>query len=144
SISAGWVLTEEEFMADNGALNFLKLRASWGQNGNHDIDPFQYLSLIAFNPENNYRFGSDRNKMQLGGFPSILPNPDVTWETSEQLNIGFDAYFFNSRLQTSFDFYNKITRDWLLRQPVADIQGPQGAFVNAGDIENKGFELGLK
>ncbi len=144
SVSAGWVLTEEEFLADNDVLNFLKLRASWGQNGNADIAPFQYMSLIAFNPENNYRFGSDRNKMQLGGFPSILPNPDVSWETSEQLNIGLDAYFFNSRLQTSFDYYIKTTRDWLLRQPVADIQGPQGAYVNAGDIENKGFELGLK
>lgn len=144
SISAGWVLTEEEFLADNEVMNFLKLRASWGQNGNHDIDPFQYMSLIAFNPENNYRFGGDRNKMQLGGYPSILPNPDVAWETSEQLNLGFDAYFFNSRLQTSFDYYTKTTREWLLRQPVADVQGPQGAFVNAGDIENKGFELGLK
>lgn len=144
SVSAGWVLTEEEFMADNDALNFLKLRASWGENGNADIAPFQYLSLVAFDAENNYRFGSDRNKMQLGGYPAILPNPDVAWETSEQLNIGLDAYFFNSRLQTSFDYYIKTTRDWLLRQPVADIQGPQGAYVNAGDIENKGFELGLK
>ncbi|HBG57964.1 MAG TPA: SusC/RagA family protein, partial [Porphyromonadaceae bacterium] len=144
SISAGWVLTEEDFLADNDVMNFLKLRISWGQNGNAEIDPFQYMSLIAFNPQNNYRFGSDRNKMQLGGYPAILPNPDVAWETSEQLNIGFDAYFLNSRLQTSFDYYIKTTRDWLLRQPVADIQGPQGAFVNAGDIENKGFELGLK
>jgi len=144
SISAGWVLTEEEFLADNNVMNFLKLRASWGQNGNADIDPFQYLSLIAFNPQNNYRFGNDRNKMQLGGYPAILPNTDVSWETSEQLNLGFDAYFFNSRLQTSFDYYTKTTRDWLLRQPVADIQGPQGAYVNAGDIQNKGFELGLK
>lgn len=101
SISAGWVLTEEDFLADNDVMNFLKLRISWGQNGNAEIDPFQYMSLIAFNPQNNYRFGSDRNKMQLGGYPAILPNPDVAWETSEQLNIGFDAYFLNSRLQTS-------------------------------------------
>lgn len=144
SISAGWVLTEEDFMLDNKIVSFLKLRGSWGQNGNADIDPFQYMSLIAFNAENNYRFGNDRNKMQLGGYPAILPNPDVSWETSEQLNIGLDAYFFNSRLQTSFDYYTKTTRDWLLRQPVADIQGPQGAFVNAGDINNKGYELALK
>ena len=144
SVSAGWVLTEEDFWADNSVMNFLKLRASWGQNGNADIAPFQYMSLVAFDAQNNYRFGSDRNKMQLGGYPAILPNPDVSWETSEQLNIGFDAYFFNTRLQTSLDYYIKTTRDWLLRQPVADIQGPQGAFVNAGDIENKGLELGLK
>ena len=144
SISAGWVLTEEDFLVDNNFVNFLKLRGSWGQNGNAEIDPFQYMSLIAFNPQNNYRFGNDRNKMRLGGYPAILPNPDVSWETSEQLNIGLDAYFFNSKLQTSIDYYTKTTRDWLLRQPVADVQGPQGAFVNAGDIENKGFELALK
>lgn len=144
SISAGWVITEEEFMRDNSFVDFLKLRASWGQNGNADIDPFQYLSLIAFDPVNNYRFGNDRNKMQLGGYPAILPNMDVSWETSEQLNFGIDAFFLKSKLQATFDLYTKTTRDWLLRAPVADIQGPQGAFVNAGDIENKGFELGLR
>lgn len=144
SISAGWVVTEEDFLRDNGFIDFLKLRASWGQNGNADIDPFQYLSLIAFNPENNYTFGNDRNKMQLGGYPSILPNIDVSWETSEQVNVGLDAFFLKSRLQATFDLYNKKTMDWLLRAPVADIQGPQGAYVNAGDIENKGFEMGLK
>ena len=140
SISAGWVLSEEAFLADNVVLNFLKLRASWGQNGNHDIDPFQYMSLIAFNPQNNYRFGSDRNKMQLGGYPSILPNLDVAWETSEQLNLGFDANFFNSRLQTSFDYYTKTTRDWLATTS-SRRTGTQGAYVNAGDIQNKGLVM---
>jgi len=144
SVSAGWVITEEDFLKDNSVVDFIKFRASWGQNGNADIDPFQYLSLIAFNKDNNYRFGNDRNKMQLGGYPAILPNEDVSWETSEQLNFGVDAFFLNSRLQATFDVYNKTTRDWLLRAPVADIQGPQGAFVNAGDIENKGYELGLR
>lgn len=144
SVSAGWVLTEETFMQDNGFVDFLKLRASWGQNGNADIAPFQYMSLIAFDAENNYTFGNDRNQMQLGGYPAILPNEDVSWETSEQLNIGIDAFFLKNRLQATFDVYNKTTKDWLLRAPVADIQGPQGAFVNAGDIENKGFELGFR
>ena len=144
SVSAGWVLTEEEFMANNGIFDFAKLRVSWGQNGNADIDPFQYLSLIGFDRENNYTFGNDRNKMQLGGYPAVLANPDVTWETSEQINVGLDAYFLNSRLQTSFDYYVKTTKDWLVRPPIADVQGPRGAFVNGGDIENKGFELALR
>src|SRR5690554_2762854 len=78
SVSAGWVITEEDFLKDNSVVDFLKFRASWGQNGNADIDPFQYLSLIAFNKDNNYRFGNDRNKMQLGGYPAILPNEDVS------------------------------------------------------------------
>lgn len=144
SVSAGWVLTEEGFMNENGVFDFLKLRVSWGQNGNSDITPFQYLRLIGFDKENNYRFGSDRNKMQLGGYQSIIPNPDVSWETSEQLNLGADAYFLRSRMQVAFDYYVKTTRDWLLRPPLADVKGPQSAYVNAGDIENKGFELGLR
>lgn len=144
SVSAGWVLTEEGFMADNAIFDFLKLRASWGQNGNADIESYQYLSLIGFDRENNYTFGNDRNKMQLGGYPAILANPNVSWETSEQLNLGLDAYFFGSRLQTSFDKYKKTTMDWLVRPPIADVQGPRGAFVNGGDIVNKGIELALR
>jgi hypothetical protein len=99
SVSAGWVLTEEEFMANNGIFDFAKLRVSWGQNGNADIDPFQYLRLIGFDRENNYTFGNDRNKMQLGGYPAVLANPDVTWETSRQINVGLDAISLNSRLK---------------------------------------------
>jgi TonB-linked SusC/RagA family outer membrane protein len=144
SVSAGWVLTEESFLAGNETLDFLKLRASWGQNGNAAIDPFQYMSLIGFNVENNYRFGNDRNKNQLGGFPAKLPNEDVSWETSEQLNLGVDAYFLRSRLQLAVDYYVKTTRDWLMPKPIAAIQGAAAPDVNAGDVENKGIELGLR
>ncbi len=144
SISGGWVMTEESFMEDNGVVDFLKLRASWGQNGNASIEPYQYLSLIGFDAENNYRFGNDRSKMQLGGYPAVLPNPDISWETSEQLNLGMDIHFLNSRLQGSFDYYIKTTKDWLVRPDISAVQGPQAAFANAGDIENKGFELALR
>ncbi|PRZ01368.1 TonB-linked SusC/RagA family outer membrane protein [Marinilabilia salmonicolor] len=144
SVSAGWVVSEESFMENSDVFDFLKLRASWGQNGNSDIDRFQYLSLIGFDTENNYSFGNNRSQQQLGGYPAILPNPDVTWETSEQLDIGLDAYFLNSRLQVAFDYYNKETKDWLVQAPLPDIFGPEAPFVNAGDVENKGFELALR
>lgn len=144
SVSGGWVMTEERFMADNGVVDFLKLRASWGQNGNQNVDSYQYLSLIGFDAENNYRFGNDRSKMQLGGYPSVLPNTAITWETSEQLDIGIDVHFLDSRLQGAFDYYVKTTKDWLVRPNISDVMGPDAAFANAGDIENKGFELGLR
>ncbi len=144
SVSAGWVITEEDFLQGSNAIDFLKLRASWGQNGNSDIDPFQYLALVGFDHENNYRFGTDRSVMQLGGYPAILPNPDVSWETSEQLNIGIDAYFLDSRLQIVADYYNKETKDWLVRQPLPAIFGAQAPFYNGGDIVNKGFELAAR
>ncbi|MBN2175781.1 MAG: TonB-dependent receptor, partial [Bacteroidales bacterium] len=144
SVSAGWVMSEEMFLQDNNVVDFLKLRMSWGQNGNSAIDPFQYLALVGFDVENNYRFGSDRSVMQLGGYPAILPNPDVSWETSEQLNIGVDAYFLDSRLQFVLDYYNKTTKDWLVRQPLPAIFGAQAPFYNGGDIENKGVEFAIR
>jgi len=144
SVSAGWVMTEEDFMQNNGVVDFLKLRVSWGQNGNSEIDPFQYLALIKFDKYNNYRFGNNRDMMQLGGYPGILPNPDVSWETSEQLNIGVDANFLNSRLQLVADYYKKTTKDWLVRQPQPAIFGAQAPYYNGGDIENKGVEFSLR
>jgi len=144
SVSTGWLVTEENFMQDNNVFDFLKIRASWGQNGNADVDPYQYLSIINFDDENNYTFGSDKNQQQLGGYSGILPNEDLTWETSEQLDLGFDAYFLNSRLQVAFDYYKKTTNDWLVQAPQPEIYGPAAPYVNGGDIRNKGYELALR
>ena len=105
SVSAGWVMSNEVFMeSTKNYLDFLKVRASWGQNGNQDIDPFQYLATISF-LKSNYFFGPDKQTIASGAYPDILPNKDVTWETSEQLDLGLDARFFGSRLSFSFDYY---------------------------------------
>lgn len=83
SVSAGWVISEEDFFQGaSNAINFLKLRASWGQNGNQAISAFQYLATISF-ANVNYFFGPDKAVVSTGGYPDVLPNPDVTWETSE-------------------------------------------------------------
>ena len=85
SVSAGWVLSNEKFMENiTDKISFLKIRASWGQNGNQSITPFQYLSTIAMS-NNDYFPGQDKGDKQTGSYPDIMPNPDVTWETSEQL-----------------------------------------------------------
>ncbi len=143
SIAAGWVISEEGFMKNNNFVDFLKLRASWGQNGNSIVDPYQYLGIIAFGNNNNYTFGNDLSKQQLGGYPSTLANPDIKWETSEQMDIGLDAHFMNARLLVAFDWYNKKTADWLVRAPIPDIYGGEPPFINGGDVENTGIELGL-
>ena len=115
SVSAGWVMSNEVFMeSTKNYLDFLKVRASWGQNGNQDIDPFQYLATISF-LKSNYFFGPDKQTIASGAYPDILPNKDVTWETSEQLDLGLDARFFGSRLSFSFDYYLKTTKDWLVQ-----------------------------
>ena len=139
SVSAGWVLTGENFMEGaKGWLNFLKLRASWGQNGNCDIDPFQYASTVA--NDEPYYF-TNPSKPEVGAYPDILPNKDVKWETSEQTDLGIDARFFRSRLGVSFDWYNKMTKDWLVIKPSLLIYGANPPYVNGGDIRNRGYEI---
>ncbi|WP_259320112.1 SusC/RagA family TonB-linked outer membrane protein [Parabacteroides merdae] len=143
SVSAGWVMSNEVFMeSTKNYLDFLKVRASWGQNGNQDIDPFQYLATISF-LKSNYFFGPDKQTIASGAYPDILPNKDVTWETSEQLDLGLDARFFGSRLSFSFDYYLKTTKDWLVQAPVLDSYGTSAPYINGGDVRNQGIEMSL-
>ena len=141
SISAGWVISNEAFMESTKSwLDFLKLRASWGQNGNCNISNFQYLATIDLNDP--YYFDSKDNPA-LGAFPNILPNEDVKWETSEQLDFGFDARFLNNRLGVVFDWYKKTTKDWLVVAPMLLSYGTGAPYINGGDIQNKGYEVQL-
>lgn len=143
SVSAGWNFTEEEFMHNIDWLNFGRLRASWGQNGNQSIPSFVFLSNIAFLPGGGYQFSPDRGTIGPGAFPVNIPNPDIRWETSEQLNFGLDTRMFRSRLAFSFDVYRKMTRDWLVQAPVLGTSGANAPMINGGDVENRGFELML-
>ena len=109
SASAGWVITNEEFMKNTSSwLDFLKIRGSWGQNGNQNIAAFQYLSSISF--DSKYYFGTDKTTSTTGAYPSILANEDVKWETSEQIDLGIDARLFNGRLAVNLDFYTLVSR----------------------------------
>lgn len=139
SVSAGWVMTNEPWMQDTKDwLSFFKLRGSWGQNGNCNIANFQYVATISLNAP--YYF-NDKNKQDTGAYPDILPNKDVKWETSEQLDFGFDARFFKSRLGLSFDWYNKTTKDWLVVAPALESYGTGAPYINGGDIRNTGYEV---
>ncbi len=145
SASVGWVVTNEKFMQNVGSwLHFLKLRGSWGQNGNCSIANFQYLTTFGFSAASGYFFGvGNHDAPTTGGYANVLQNPDVTWETSEQLDLGIDARFFGGRLGLTFDYYNKKTKDWLLQAPILSVYGLNAPYVNGGDVENKGYEIGL-
>jgi len=152
SVSAGWVMTNEKFMEGTKSwLDFFKIRASWGQNGNNRISKYQYLATIALSGDSGdsgYKFGSDMatsvaGTPNTGAYANIVPNPDLTWETSEQLDFGFDARFLNSRLGVNFDWYNKKTKDWLITGPQIAVQGTNPAAINGGDVKNTGVELAL-
>ena len=143
SFSAGWIISNEPWMSNTSDwLNFLKLRASWGQNGNASISNFQYLSTIKLSSSAGYYFGN-KASMSTGAVPGVLANPDVSWETSEQTNVGFDARFFGSRLGVTFDAYIKNTKNWLVDAPIAAVYGFSAPYVNGGDVRNSGLELSI-
>lgn len=143
SFSAGWVISNESFMESTTPwLDFLKLRASWGQNGNCAVATFQYLSLITSNNGyGGYSFGDAVDYISTGSYAYRLTNPDLKWETQEQFDIGFDARFFSGKLAMEFDWYNRTTKDWLLIAPVLYSFGANAPAVNGGNITNKGIEL---
>jgi len=146
SISAGWVMTNEPWMSDvKNVLSFLKLRGSWGQNGNCAIDNFQYLATVQVGPDDGrYGFANGiTDQLSNGSYADKLANPDVSWETSQQLDLGLDARFFRSRLGLTFDWYQKDTKNWLVKAPIMGHYGADAPYINGGDVRNTGVELAL-
>ena len=141
SVSAGWNITNEPFM-DNRPdfIDHLRIRASWGVNGNERIGQFRYTSLMSGGQ--NYYFGSgDYMKMQYGSSPSQLSNPDVKWEETEQINLGFEARLFRSAFTFGLDYFKKTTTGMLMDQPIPAYVGKGSPIANAGDMENSGLEF---
>ena len=142
SFSAGWVISNESFMQSTSSwLDFLKLRAGWGQNGNKSIGAFQYEAAFAYDAYSMYSFGNAKDTPTKGASLSRLANEELTWETSEQLDFGFDANFLNSRLRVVFDWYQKTTKDLLLQVPVSPTTGFSSQLKNAGTVRNTGIEV---
>ena len=145
SVSAGWVVSNEDWW-NLGAVNFLKLRGSWGQNGNCNIDNFQYLSTISVGAaDGGYSFytGPTATNSGTGAYADKLANPDITWETSQQLDLGFDARLFRNKLNVAFDWYQKDTKNWLVNAPIMGHFGANAPYINGGDVRNSGVELAL-
>ena len=140
SISAGWVISSEPWMASTKDwLSFFKIRGSWGQNGNCRIDNFQYTGTISLNGQ--YDFSYDQTNPVSAAYPDKIPNSKLSWETSQQLAIGFDSRYFRSRLGVIFDWYQKDTKDWLVTPPSMGILGASAASINGGAVRNSGVEL---
>ena len=146
SVSAGWTVSNEPWFRDNinnNAISFLKLRASWGRNGNISVlNGYPYAATIALG-NNWYQYGVDHIGSTPASSPNGLPNPNLTWETSEQVDLGLDARFLNNRLTLGFDYYNKQTRDQLISVTVPPELGVSSTVINAGKVLNNGFELEL-
>ena len=142
AVAIGWIITNESFMENTQSwMNYLKLRANWGQNGNASVSGFQYNSRFSWPSNARYYFGTDKTTVSTGSAPGVLKNPDISWETSQQMNIGFDVRFLRNRLGITFDYYIKDTKDWLLQAPIAASWGFSAPNANGGDVRNSGVEL---
>jgi len=142
SFSLGWKVSSENFLKDQSWVNTLMIRGGWGALGNQNSLPnYAFASLVT--PNMNYAFGENQAVIR-GQAPIGMGNPDLKWESTKETNVGFDFTGFNGRITASFDFYNKLTSDMLLRVPVVQSSGIQTApFVNGGNVRNRGYELSL-
>jgi len=138
AVSVGWVISREDFMQDNQYLNYLKLRAGWGQNGSDNIGQFTYTPLITTHA--GYGFGMDPSVV-TGAYPTQIANPSLRWETSEQTSIGLETAFLDHRLYFNVDVYNKETQGLLLAAPIPAFIGNAPPTVNGGTVRNRGLEI---
>lgn len=138
SFSGAWIMTNEKFLEDVKFLSSLKLRASWGKLGNQEIGDYAYTSLLA--ADGNYYFGSTKN---IGLRPKAVANDDIKWETTTITDFGVDASFWQGRISTTFDWFDKNTSDILLQLPMpSSYLGTLSApYQNAGEVRNRGWEL---
>ena len=143
AVSAGWTVSEEKFFQPiRNYVTNLKIRASWGQNGSlAALSNYPYSVLMA--ASGLYPF-TNANAFVNGYAPNSMGNDELKWETSEQLNIGFDARFLRDRLTFSMDWFNKKTKDLLVTGTTPSlVVGGTVSPINAGNVENKGFEFEL-
>lgn len=138
SMAFAWKLHNEDFLKDSNVVDQLKFRLSYGAIGNEAIRPYQTLGTAS---EFLYVFNG---VSQSGYLPStVLPNPDLRWETTTSFNIGLDYMFLDNILSGTFEFYSTSTKDLLVQRSVSGITGYTSTFDNAGEVKNSGFELNL-
>lgn len=138
SMGLSWVVSDESFFPDIDQISYLKLRTSWGSNGNEAIGDYQFLSLM--DKSRGYIFGGGR---MIGASPLYIENADIHWEESQQFNVAVDFGAFNNRLTTSIDYYIKTTKGLLERIPIPAHVGNDPPYANVGSVQNKGLEMSV-
>ena len=141
SVSAGWRVTEEPFFQNVGPVSDLKFKASYGQTGNFNIGNYGHIGLMT---NDNYAFGSGSGNLVSGLAPATFSNSALTWEKSEQINVGVDLGLFEDRIFMTAEYYSTTTSGLLLNIPIAKATGFATALLNIGEVANRGFELALQ
>lgn len=156
SVSAGWRINQESFLKKASWIDDLKIRASWGQTGNQEIDNLArytlYVSNYGVNENGGSSYGTSYDIAGTNG-GSTLPsgfkrnqigNDNIKWETTTQTDLGFDFAFFRNTLYGNFDWYFKKTKDILVNMPGIAVMGEGSSqWINAGEMENRGFEFNI-
>jgi len=139
SVAAAWIISDESFLESAAILNNLKFRISWGKSGNSAVNPYQTLTVLG-SDKVYYTYGA---QLITGQVPSILGNPELTWETTSTYDAGLDLSMYKERINATLDFYYSQTDDLLLYKglPASSVY-PQ-VLANVGATENRGFEAAL-
>jgi TonB-linked SusC/RagA family outer membrane protein len=137
SMALGWNISEESFMKSIALIDHLKVRGSYGLNGNQAITPYASLSQLTSFPY------IDGNNTAVGFIPSRLANENLGWENTKSLDIGLDFGLWEGKLQGSIDYYNTNTEDLLLRRSIASTHGISSVVDNIGQTQNSGIDIGL-
>ena len=148
AVTLGWKISNEKFFKKNDIVNLLKLRASWGRVGNLGSIDYNYKSPLL--SKNTYseqaQYGVTSNQLWNNfAYYSTALNPNLTWETSEQYDLGLDMEMFNNRLSLSMDYFDKRTFNLIQPQPMnwPSTMGLDAMLVNLGEVRNRGFELSI-
>jgi len=136
--AVAWRISEESFMENINTINSLKLRASYGVTGNTAIHPYESLNRLG---SVKYVYGNQTE--QIGFVPLGIPNPDLKWESTAQIDVGFDLSMLDNRFRVTFDYYKKNTSDLLSAVVLPPSSGFSTSIENIGEIENQGLELSI-
>lgn len=155
ALSAGWVISNEDFFPELNGFSYAKIRGSWGQNGSlSNLGKYSYASnVVSSGSVTNYLTWSSMNASTLypladgtyatASSPSVLGNNKLTWETSEQLDFGIDLRFLADRLGFTMDYYHKTTKDLITTNTPPLEAGNSASPINGGNVVNKGFDFEL-
>lgn len=143
SISAGWIVSDEDFMENVSWISFLKARLGWGQIGNDNRNSIPVEAKLTTLGNEYYTYGSNQGIL-IGTAPDNVGNPDIKWETVEDLNFGLDMSFFESKLSVNFDIYKRTTHDMLMAKSIPSYLGSgyDAQWSNIGSFETKGIDFG--
>lgn len=145
SLGLAWTASEENFISGSEKLNYLKIKASYGKNGNQGLDPYQTLARVASGNDGGirYEFGDAPSTILYGVDQTNLGSPSLGWETTTAFNGGFQSIWFNNRVFLDLDFYFSETSDQIFSRQIPIMTGFSSIFSSLGQVDNKGIEISL-